>query len=114
MNKGIVVIKNNIVTGLLVIIPIAIVVIILADVLKKLIAVTEPITNKMSVGGMLGQTIVAIVLFVLILAIFFFIGGLFFDTYLGKSFNKWLEEKVLGRVPYYSSIKGVANHFCGH
>lgn len=67
----------------------------------------------MSVGGMLGQTIVAIVLLVLVLAIFFFIGGIFFDTYLGKSFNKWLEKKVLGRVPFYSSIKGVANQFAG-
>ena len=113
MKKGIGFIKNNIVTGLLVIVPIAVICVILAGAIKKLIAVTVPITSKLSLSSVLIETILAVVLVVAILAIFFFIGGLVFQTYLGKSLNKWLEDRVLNRIPVYKTIKGVTRQFAG-
>ncbi|RLD99362.1 MAG: hypothetical protein DRJ13_09900 [Bacteroidetes bacterium] len=113
MKKLIAYTKEKIVTGIVVIVPIAVVGIILTDVVKKLIAATEPITSKMSSDATLLKTIVAIVLVVVVLAIFFFIGGFIYKTYFGRTINNWLEEKVLDRVPFFKTFKDIARHLTG-
>ncbi len=113
MKKLIAFIKGKIVTGVIIIVPIAVICVILAGAIKKLIAVTVPITSKLSLSSVLIETILAVVLVVAILAIFFFIGGLVLQTYLGQSLDEWLEDKVLDRIPVYKTIKGVTRQFAG-
>ena len=113
MKKGIEFIKNNIVTGIVLIVPIAVVGIILTDVIKKLITATEPITSKMSSDATILKTIVAIVLVVAALAIFFFIWGVIYKSYVGRSINNWMEEKVLDRAPLFKTLRGVTRSLGG-
>ena len=53
MKKAISFIKDNILIGIAVVVPIAVVGVVLSGTLKKLIAATAPITNNISFGGTL-------------------------------------------------------------
>jgi uncharacterized membrane protein len=113
MKKNFTYVKDSIIAGMLVIIPIVVIGVILTDVIKKIIAITTPLSSKMSFAGPIVETIVACIIIMLALGAFFFISGLFFKTYLGKSFEKWLERTVLERIPFYQTIKGVTRQFTG-
>ena len=113
MKKAPLSIKDNIITGAIIVIPIAVIVVILADVVKSLILLTEPITEKMLVGGPVARAIVAAILIALALGLFLFINGLIARTYLGSSFKKWLDKKVLSHIPFYNTFSSVAKQLTG-
>ena len=113
MKKALTKIKDNIITGILVIVPVLIIGIILSDVILKLIKITSPLSGKMSFAGPLVETLTAAMIMILMLAVFFFICGLLLKSYLGKSFENWLEQKVLDRIPFYKSLKGITRQFTG-
>ena len=92
MKKALTKIKDNIITGILVIVPVVVIGIILSDVIKKLIKITSPLSGKMSFAGPLVETLTAAMIMILMLAVFFFICGLLLKSYLGKSFENWLEN----------------------
>jgi uncharacterized membrane protein len=113
MKKIFTFVKDRIITGMLVIIPIVVIGVILKDVIKKLMVITTPLSSKMSFAGPLIETIIAGIILVIFLGGFFFISGVFFKTYLGNRFENWLEKKILGRVPFYETIRGVSRHISG-
>lgn len=113
MKKARLKIKDHIITGALIVIPIAVVVVILADVAKKLIDLTTPITENMAVGGPVVKAIVASIIVALALGLFLFINGLLARTYLGSSFKKWIEKKVFVHIPFYSTFSNVAHQLTG-
>lgn len=113
MKKSITFIKDRIVTGIVIIVPIAVIIVILANTIKKLITVTLPITSNMHIGGTLIRTIVVAVLIILILGVLFFISGVFFKTYFGRRFKDWLGEVLLKYIPFYNTINSVVHQLTG-
>jgi uncharacterized membrane protein len=113
MKKIITFVKDSIITGMVIIIPIAVIGVILTDVLKKITAATAPLTSKMSIDGPLLEMTIAIILVVIILGVFFFISGLLLKTYLGNRFEKWLEKTILERIPFFQTIRGVTRQITG-
>lgn len=113
MKKVISIIKDNILIGMAVVVPIAVVGVVLSGTLKKLIAATAPITNKLSFGGTLVKTIIALVIVAIVLAFIFFISGVLLKTYLGSSFENWLEKKILVHVPFFETFKNLTGQITG-
>ena len=114
MKKIIAYIKSNIITAVVVIVPIAVIGVILTDVIKKIMAVTRPLTNNMTFGGPLVESILAAAIMIVILGIFFFICGFILNTYLGKRFKSWLEKTILENIPFFNTISGVVNQITGN
>jgi len=106
-------IKEQIVIGIAVLVPIAVVVVVLSGSLKKLADATSPITDNISFGGPLVKTVIASALVILVLAVVFFLSGLLLKSYLGRSFKNWLENMVLTHVPFYDTIKNITSQFTG-
>jgi len=113
MKKALLFIKDRIITGVVVIVPIAVIVIILSDTFKKLITVTSPITSNMEMGGTLIRSIVAGILLIILLGIFFFVNGLILKTYLGGRFKNWLELSLLKHIPFFNTINSVIQQITG-
>ncbi len=106
-------IKDNIITGVIVLVPIIVISIFFSRYYNKVLAVTDPITNKISFGGDFSKTIIAVLLLVIGLGAFFFISGLILKTYVGKSFKNWIEEKFLVKIPFYETLGDIAEQFTG-
>ena len=113
MKKVLANIKDNIITGLIIVIPVAVIVIILAELIKKIIVITAPFTEKMALGGPVSRAIVAAIIVVVILGAFFYINGLLTKTYLGSGFKNWMEKKVYVNIPFYKTFVGVTNQITG-
>jgi uncharacterized membrane protein len=113
MKKIISTVKDNILIGVAVVVPIAVVGVVLSGTLKKLITATAPITNKLSFGGTLVKSIIALVIVAIVLAFIFFISGVFLKTYLGSSFKNWLEKKILVHVPFFETFKNLTGQITG-
>lgn len=113
MKKIIAAVKDNIITGVLVIIPIVVIGVVLSDSVKKLFKLTYPLASKMTFGGPLVETITAGIIMMLILGAFFFMSGLLLKTYAGRSLQNWLERKVLERIPFYQSLRGITRQLTG-
>jgi len=113
MKKTSAYIKEHLIMGLVVIVPIAVILVILMDSIKKLMTLTAPLTANMELGGALVRTIVALALLVLTLGAFFLLAGIILNTYWGKSFKGWLENKILKHVPFFNTLKGVSRQVAG-
>ena len=113
MKKAVSFIKNRVITGVVVIVPIAVIGIIMSDVIKKLITVTSPFTSNMQFGGALFRTIIATILLIIILGFFFFVSGLILKTYLGNRFKNWLKRTILENIPFFSTLNSVVQQITG-
>ena len=113
MKKVIAKIKDNIITGAIIIIPLAALGVILFDTIKKIIKLTAPLTDNMELGGPLAKAIIATVIVLIALGVFFFINGLIIHTYLGKRFKDWMEAKVFSHIPFYGTLSGVTKQLVG-
>lgn len=113
MKKVLTIIKDNLITGALIVIPLAVIGVILADLIKKIIVITTPLTEKMVVDKPVLQAIVATIIIVLVLSSILIIIGLILKTYLGKSFRNWLEKKIYAHIPFYNTFLGVAHQITG-
>jgi len=113
MKKAVSFIKNRVITGVVVIVPIAVIGIIMSDIIKKLITVTSPFTSNMQIGGTLFRTIIASILLIIILGFLFFVCGLILKTYLGNRFKIWLERTILENIPFFNTINSVVQQITG-
>lgn len=107
------IVKDHIITGAIVVIPVAVIVVVLADSLKKLITLTEPITDVMDYGIPLLKSVVAALLIILGLGLFFLICGILLKTYLGRSFNSWMERHLFDKIPFFKTLQRVVTQFTG-
>jgi uncharacterized membrane protein len=105
--------KDRIITGLIVLVPATIIVIMLTDVLKKIMEVTAPLTKKFAFGGELTEAIIAVTIVVIFLAAVFFITGILFKTNLGVRFQKWIQNEVLVHIPLYKTLRGITLQLTG-
>jgi uncharacterized membrane protein len=113
MKKLIEFFKNTTIAGLVILVPIAIIIVLLSDTVKKLIVATTPITSKLAFGGPITETIIALLFVAIIITLTLFIAGLLLKSYLGKNFTSWLEKNILEKIPMYSTIKGITSQFAG-
>jgi len=113
MNKTISFIKDRIITGVVVIVPITVIVILLSDTIKKLITFTSPLTSNMEIGGTLVRTIIAGILLIIIIGLLFFVCGLLLKTYLGNRFKKWIQRSLLEHIPFFNTINSVIHQITG-
>ncbi len=105
--------KDTILTGIVLVVPIAVTGIILADALKKIIEVTTPLTKRFAVGGVITETLIVVITVVVVLAVLCFIAGIFYHTFLGHHLEKWLENEVLVHIPFFKTLKGLTKQITG-
>ena len=113
MKKNLAYFKKQIVTGLIVLVPTAIIAIMLTGVFKKITEITAPLTNKFAVGGALTESTIAVVIVIVVLATVFFVTGIIFNTKLGIRFQKWLQDQFLLRIPLYKTLRGITLQLTG-
>jgi len=112
MKKLIEFIKTTAIGGLVVIVPMAILTIVIGDTLKKLIKVTQPLTEHMPFSPLTNSILAVFFVAVLIIAIFF-LAGLLLNTFWGKVAKNWFETKIFERIPMYTTLKGLTQSFAG-
>jgi len=105
--------KENLITGIVVVVPIAVIGIILKGFIEKLFVITKPLTKFMSFAGPLAESIVAAIILAVGLALFFFVAGILLKSYVGRRFKECLEKKLLAHIPYYNTISGVVQQLTG-
>jgi uncharacterized membrane protein len=105
-------IKTTAIGGVVVIVPMAILTVAIGDTLKKLIEVTQPLTENMPFSPLANSILAVLTVAVLIIAIFF-IAGLLLNTFWGKVAKNWFETKIFERIPMYSTVKGLTQRFAG-
>ena len=105
-------IKTTIFGGVIVVIPIAVITIVMADFFATLVKLTAPMTAKMPFG-VFTNTLLATVVVILFIMLVFFIAGLLFNTYWGKTAKNWLEESLLEHLPLYSTLKDLTKRIVG-
>lgn len=113
MKKIISFFKDRIVTGIIVVVPVTIIMLMLTDVLKKIIEITAPLTKKFALGGQLSEAIIAVLIVVAFLAIVFLMTGIIFKTTQGIRFQNWLQNQVLLHIPLYKSLRGITLQLTG-
>ena len=105
-------IKTTAIGGLVVIIPMTILTVALGDTLKKLIKITQPLTENMPFSP-LANSILAVLIVALVVIAIFFLAGLLLNTFWGKVAKNWIETKIFERIPMYSTVKGLTQSFAG-
>jgi uncharacterized membrane protein len=105
-------IKTTAIGGVVVIVPMAILTVAIGDILKKLIEVTQPLTQNMPFSP-LANSILAVLTVVLVVIAVFFIAGLLLNTFWGSVVKNWIEIKIFERIPMYSTVKGLTQRFAG-
>jgi uncharacterized membrane protein len=105
-------IKTTAIGGVVVIAPMAILTIVIGDTLKKLIKVTQPLTENMPFSP-LANSILAVLTVALVVIAIFFLAGLLLNTFWGKGLKNWIERKIFERIPMYSTVKGLTQSFAG-
>jgi len=105
--------KENLITGIVVVIPIAVIGIILKGFIEKLFVITKPLTKFMSFVGPVAESIVAAIIMAAVFVLFFFVCGFLLRTYVGNRIKEWLEKKILAHIPFYSTISGVVLQLTG-
>ena len=100
--------KLTLVGGLLVVLPLWVSLLLLFKAIKGALAVLQPIA-KLVPQKFVHHDIVALCLLVLIC----FGVGLVIRTELGKRIGDWLEQRLLGRLPGFSIMRGMIRQFAG-
>ncbi len=102
--------KTTIIGGVLFLLPLSIVLLLLAYVLRLASKVAQPISDHLGLhqwGDFAGIGIVT-VLSALLLVLVAFAAGIAARTYLGERVTRWFEGSLLGRLPQYQMIKSMA------
>jgi len=105
-------VKTTVIGGVVVIAPLAILIFVIGDALKKLIAVTKPLTTGLPFLPLINALIAVLVVVVIIVAICF-VAGYLLSTFWGRTAKNWLERNVLERIPMYSTLRGLTQRFAG-
>ena len=105
-------IKTTLIGGFFFVVPIALILFILDKVLIFLRKLVSPISDLIPtdiVGGIFASRTIALVVLLLIC----FMAGLFTKTTKASEFIKWIEDKILSRIPGYTLLKGMSESAAG-
>jgi len=95
--------KTALITGVLIVLPAWLAVLLLLKVLVKLGVIVKPIAGHLP-SGVDHPTLIALVAFLLVCLLV----GLLVHTTIGRVVGKAIEETVLDRIPGYSALRSIA------
>jgi len=104
--------KTTVLGGLLVVIPLFLVYVILAEAVDLLVGVVQPIAEMLP-GDWISSEREGRILALVILLALCFLTGLVTRTRLGISTGKWMERTVLHRMPGYRIARTLTRQFTG-
>lgn len=96
-------IKSALITGLCIVLPAWMAILLLLKILMKLGVIVKPITGQLP-DGLNHPTAVSLVAFVIICLLV----GILFHTAFGKIVGKAIEENLLSKIPGYASLRAIA------
>lgn len=105
-------VKTTLIGGFFLVIPLVLLILIIdkvLDILRKLVA---PISDLIPVETVAGITVSRIIA-LLVLLLLCFIAGLFAKTKKANELKKWIEAKVLSKIPGYTLLKGMTESAVG-
>lgn len=99
-------VKTTVVGGLLFLLPVVLVLFFLGYAVGMVTSVIQPLATSLHLGrlGAVGVVILAILALVLVA----FVAGMVARTEAGGRITRWLEETILGGIPQYQLVKGMA------
>jgi len=95
--------RSALITGLCVVLPAWLAILLLLKILVKLGVIVKPITGQLP-EGLNHPTVVSLVAFILICLLV----GVLFHTAIGRFVGRAIEESFLSRIPGYSSLRAIA------
>jgi uncharacterized membrane protein len=98
--------KKTIVGGLLFLLPIALILLLLGYAVGLVVSVIQPFLTSHQLGPLGGVGIAVLAL--LVLVVISFVAGVVAHTERGARFTVWLENTLLGGIPQYQLVKGMA------
>jgi uncharacterized membrane protein len=104
--------KTTLLGGLLVIIPVFLVYLLLAEAVDTLVAVVQPVVEMFPGDWVLSEREARFLALGLLLALCF-LTGLATRTRMGISAGSWMERTVLHRVPGYKMARRLTKQFAG-
>jgi uncharacterized membrane protein len=99
-------------TGILVLVPVAIVGLVLVEIHDLLAAVIDPLTARLPVQVVMGTDITWLVTIGVLVGLFITVGWLL-ETGIGERANRWLEETILNHIPGYSLARSLTQGVAG-
>lgn len=112
MNKLTEFVKTAAAGGLLVLLPVLLLCLLLAEVLQLIVALASPIAAILNEGGLEKAANPVLVALVLIAGASFAI-GLVMKSRAGRRFGRWIEGVILERLPVYTALKRLIRSFVG-
>ncbi len=111
MNRFMNFIKTTAIGGLLVIVPIAIVLFVLAQLFYGLYSLSQTAMDELNIQVDDALIIVGIASLSLVSLCFF--TGLLVQTRIGESLRNWMKKNVARRIPMYNAIASLTKRFAG-
>jgi uncharacterized membrane protein len=111
MNKFMNFIKTTAIGGLLVIVPIAIILFVLAQILYALYSLSQAATTEL--GLQINDALIMIGIAAAALIGLCFLTGLIVQTRIGVALRTWMKRNVAKRIPMYNAISSLTQRFAG-
>lgn len=112
MNKLTVFLKTAAGGGLMVLLPVLLLCLLLAEMLQLVVALATPIAGLLQEGGLEKAANPVLVALVLLAGTSFAI-GLAMKSKAGRRFGQWIENTTLKRLPVYAALKRLTRGFAG-
>ena len=112
MNRILGFFKTTVIGGFFVILPVALVIFLLMELVGVVLLLTSPVTKLLPVKTLGGIELATLMAIILILAICF-ITGLIMRTQIGIRFRELAERIGLNRLPGYTLVKSLTQSFAG-
>ncbi len=98
--------------GLMVLLPVLLLCLLLAEMLQLVVALASPIAEMLKEGGLEKVANPLLVALVLLVGASFAI-GLVMQSNVGRRIGQWFENATLKRLPVYSALKQLTRSFAG-
>jgi uncharacterized membrane protein len=104
--------KTTLLGGLLVLLPVLLLYLLLAEMLPLIVALATPIADLFP-KGTFDRINFPVLIALLLLVGASFVIGLALRSAAGRRMGGWIEQNALGRLPAYSALKGLTKGFVG-
>lgn len=104
-------IKTTAIGGFLVIVPIAVILFVMAQLFYGLYALAGDVTSTLGIE--IDDALIMMMIAALVLVAICFVTGLVVQTQLGAALKRWFAAKVGRRIPMFNAISNIAKRFVG-
>ncbi|MCP4123337.1 MAG: DUF502 domain-containing protein [Bacteroidetes bacterium] len=103
-------INTTLIGGFLVILPLAILFIVFNWIFNVVVSLIQPITRFLTFGGRIDLFLANLLAIAIIILLCFGL-GLFVKTTMGNYIYREIDEKILGKIPFYKGIRDTVKQF---